>query len=73
MLHVKSVAGIQNPALENSVTLALTLIYSIGQTTVVSIPPAIQPAVMARKGLRFLVSSLFLLLLFFDMTIKSCC
>ena len=32
---------------------SLTLMYSIGQTAVASIPPAIQPADMAKKGFFF--------------------
>jgi hypothetical protein len=40
----------------------LTLMYSIGQTHVASTPPAMQPAVMAVKGL-FLVDMVLLLLL----------
>ena len=35
-----------------------TLMYSIGQTAVASIPPATQPALMANKGFFFLVDIL---------------
>jgi len=37
-----------------SSVLLLTLIYSMGQTAVASIPPAIHPAAMGSKGLFFL-------------------
>jgi hypothetical protein len=37
---------------------ALTLMYSIGQTQVASMPPAMHPAAIARIGLLFFVSAI---------------